>query len=348
MNKKAPFQITAEQNDKTAHIRIIGHIGWSINSESFRLKVDELVEKGCTKAHLYINSPGGSCFDANEIINILRVFKGNITGEGGAIVASAAAYIATQCDSFEMPENGKMMIHKPAGGVSGTAEKIENYLKLLKDLDNEYYTHFLNKTTEKATFKKQWLKGDYWLTAKEAKKAGYINKVKKQIQVDDESKAMIEACMGCTPKQTEKTPKLDTNMDELQKLIVALLGLQADASLEAIGTKVQEVVALNETLQKERDNLQTKVDAFEQKEKDKQTAEAKVLVAEAVKQGKLDAKGTEAMLKLFATDHDAGKAALEAIPTTESIVEKIKKGAESKTESAWEKRKKEIEEANKN
>lgn len=43
MNKKAPFQITAEQNDKTANIRIIGYIGWSVNAESFRLKVDELV-----------------------------------------------------------------------------------------------------------------------------------------------------------------------------------------------------------------------------------------------------------------------------------------------------------------
>ena len=50
--------------------------------------------------HIYINSPGGECFEANEIVNVIKRFPGKITGEGGALVASAATYIAINCTSF--------------------------------------------------------------------------------------------------------------------------------------------------------------------------------------------------------------------------------------------------------
>lgn len=86
---KIPFQITAAKVGKVAEIRIVGYIGWSVDAESFRREVDALVADGCTEAHLYINSGGGSCFDAEEIVNILHnAFGDRITGEGGAIVAS--------------------------------------------------------------------------------------------------------------------------------------------------------------------------------------------------------------------------------------------------------------------
>ncbi len=344
---KVPFQITAEQKDKIAQIRIIGHIGWRIDAESFRQKVDELVEAGCTGAHLYINSPGGSCFDANEILNILQVFKGNITGEGGAIVASAAAYIATHCDAFEMPENGKLMIHKPAGGVSGTAEKIESYLKMLRDLDTEYYEHFKAKAKDKKNFKEQWLKGDYWLTAKEAKREGFISKVKKQFKMDAENAMMIQAVGFEAPKTEDINQKTEINMNKLQNLIAGLLGVSADASVDTLVAKVKDALDAKATLEKQRDEFKVKVKAFEQKEKEALTAEATQLVDEAVKAGRLDAKGKEAMMKLFASDHEAGKNAIEALPKAESITARIEDGKGTPTESAWEARKREIDERNK-
>ena len=69
--------------------------------------------------HIYINSPGGECFEANEIVNVIKKFPGKITGEGGALVASAATYIAINCTSFSMPANGLFMIHQVSGGACG-------------------------------------------------------------------------------------------------------------------------------------------------------------------------------------------------------------------------------------
>src|SRR5690606_9900252 len=114
--QKTPFQITASQQGTVANFRIIGYIGWETAAEQFRQRADEMVAAGCTLAHLYINSQGGNCFDADEIKNILQANFTSFTGESGALVASAAADLASYCKTFEMPENGKMMIHKPRGG----------------------------------------------------------------------------------------------------------------------------------------------------------------------------------------------------------------------------------------
>ena len=98
-----PFQISAEKKGEAALVRITGYIGFDTDSETFRAQVDALVKDGMRDVHLYINSPGGSCFDASEIVNMLNSFKGVVTGEGGAIVASAATYIAAHFKRFEMP-----------------------------------------------------------------------------------------------------------------------------------------------------------------------------------------------------------------------------------------------------
>lgn len=143
-----------------------------------------------------------------------------------------------------------------------------------------------------------------------------------------------------------QTPKSNENMSEL-KNVAPLLGLKDDATLDSVKEAIKSTVAQNDTLKQEKKALQDKVDAFEKAEKDKQTAEAVRLVDEAVKEGRLDAKGKESILKLFETDHEAGKQALLAIPTQESVVERIRNADAQGGESAWEKRKREIDEQNK-
>ena len=82
--------------------------------------------------HIYINSPGGECFEANEIVNVIKKFPGKITGEGGALVASAATYIAINCTSFSMPANGLFMIHQVSGGACGRVADIESALEVMR------------------------------------------------------------------------------------------------------------------------------------------------------------------------------------------------------------------------
>ena len=104
------MEITATAQNGKAYIRIIGEIaGWKDSAEDFRYELNQLKKDGIKDIVLYINSPGGNCFEANEIVNEINSFGGSVIGEGGALVASAATYIAINCTEFTMPENGMFM-----------------------------------------------------------------------------------------------------------------------------------------------------------------------------------------------------------------------------------------------
>ncbi|MFV0482973.1 MAG: Clp protease ClpP, partial [Bacteroidales bacterium] len=139
MSKKT-FTLCVARVESEAQIDIIGTIGWSEETtyEGFRELVQEAKAQGATKARLYITSPGGSCFHANEIINLLNDEFDTVEGIGGALVASAASYIAVRCSTFSMPENGQFMIHPPSGGEWGKAEELEAYAEMLKNIEADY------------------------------------------------------------------------------------------------------------------------------------------------------------------------------------------------------------------
>lgn len=235
---KIPFHISASTQGQTALIRITGEIGWDTDCEIFRKQIDGIAQQGITDAHFYLNGPGGSCFDAEEIVNIAKsVFTGRITGEGGALVASAYTRIAMMCETFEQPENGMFMIHKPAGYTGGTAAKIESYLKLLKDIEAQYLTNYKEKATNPAELEKQWNAGDWWMTAKEAQANGFITSIKGKAKIDAETSAQITAC-GCPPSMIPiiNHKKEENEMD--LKAMARALGLPESATEEQINAAI--------------------------------------------------------------------------------------------------------------
>lgn len=302
---KTPFEITAKKEGKRALVRITGEIGWEANANDFRQAVDALVADGCTEAHIYINSPGGSCFDAAEIVNILSVFNGNITGEGGALVASAATYISAHCKSFVMPENGQFMVHRPRGFVGGDVNQLRAYLKLLEDVEKDYFDTFNTLAKDKATFKTKWEAGDNWMTAKEAKDAGFITNVRERVKIDRETAAMIRACMN----ENEPTNFLNNHNSEKMDFIkttALTLGLPENATEEQIKAEIEKgkkAVADLAALKK----AQAEKEAAEKAAK----IEAAIDKAIADKRIKADARGDwEEMLN---ANLEKGLKALEAI-----------------------------------
>ena len=64
------MEITATAQNGKAYIRIIGEIaGWKDSAEDFRYELNQLKKDGIKDIVLYINSPGGNCFEANVIFN---------------------------------------------------------------------------------------------------------------------------------------------------------------------------------------------------------------------------------------------------------------------------------------
>ncbi|MDR2628106.1 MAG: ATP-dependent Clp protease proteolytic subunit [Dysgonamonadaceae bacterium] len=319
---KIPFQISAAKKGEVAEIRITGHIGWETDANVFRLQVDSLVKAGIQDAHIYINSPGGSCFDAAEIVNIITSnFKGNITGEGGALVASAATYISMHCKTFIMPANGAFMIHKPSGVASGRPEDIRAYLKLLEAIEQEYYNVYKAVAKDLSVFEEKWKTSDWWLTAQEAKEQGFITDVKTKAKIDRETTAIIKAC-GC-PFDIKEDDYQQTEKEMDLKTTAIMLGLPETAT-EA------EVKAKLEANKKAAADLETLRAAQAQKEKTEKEAKIKAALDKAItdKRIKADCRGEwEKMLN----DHfETASKALESIAPVEKLSSQIVTSTEGK------------------
>lgn len=318
---KIPFSITANTCQGRAEIRILGVIGWETDSETFRAEVEKILAQGVTQAQVYINSPGGSVFDANEIVNILSGFKVKHC-QGGALVASAAAYIACSCDTFEMPENGMLMIHRPSGALEGNIEDFESYVKLLGDMQESYRKLFASKAKDKAEFEKAWASSDWWLTAKEAQAKGFATSVKAKVKLDKDTTDMLQAC-GC-PEKTFKTITQSKNTKmELLSFFKNLFGLSDTATEQDAINSVTRLQSENKTLKDEKAALQAKIDAAEKLRKDHQVAEAKMLLDAAVLDGRLTADTRKLYEPLFASDHDSAKAAIAALPKRNPIATRV-------------------------
>lgn len=299
-----PLQVVALEKDNTAEIRISGVIhSWENSSKEFKQKIDAMIAKGIKDVKLYINSPGGSVFEANEIANEIQRFDGTITGFGGALVASAASYLAIICDSFEMPENGQYMYHKPIGFIQGNEDRVASDLKLLQNLTAHYRTAYSEKTgLPEDTIESNWSKGDVWLSAKQAKEQGFITSVStKKEKITTEQKALFVACGAPVIPEIEKL-KNEHKMTNRNQ-IIAMLKLSADATDEQIEAAVAEAM-------RKADAAEANSQASEEQRKQ---------MAETMVQGFIDAKQTTADLKeqwvkMALIDFSGTKAILEKLP----------------------------------
>ena len=309
-----PYSITAEKKGKRAEIRIIGIIGWETSSEDFRRQVDLIVAEGIKDAHIYLNSPGGSCCDANEIVNIISKFKGNITGEGGALVASAGTYIALHCKEFSMPANGQFMVHKPHNFVEGTAADIENALKGLKNIEKQYYDAYKSVATDVAELDKHWAAGDWWMTAAEAKDMGFIASVKPKVKIDRDTAEQARVC-GCPVAMTvDNNIKKNTKME--QTVLALALGLKSDATEAEITAKLTEITG-----------KAARVDELEKTIKEIRTTQVTALVDAAVGK-KITADKRQHFLDLGNNSGiDVLKNTLDAIPEAVKPMQVITPGS---------------------
>ena len=128
---------------------------------------------------LYINSPGGSVYDAFAIYDTMQYVKCDIQTVGIGVQASAAAFLlssGTRGKRFLLP-HATVMIHQPSSAARGRVSDMEIDLKeglRLKKLLNQ----ILAKNTGQS-FKKIEVdvERDFWMSSEEAKNYGIVDKV---------------------------------------------------------------------------------------------------------------------------------------------------------------------------
>lgn len=127
----------------------------------------------------YINSPGGSVYDALAIYDTMQFVTNDVQTVGIGMQASAAAFLlsaGTKGKRFVLP-NSTVMIHQPSSGTRGkvTDQEIDlreslRIKKLLESIMAKNTGQSLDRIHED-------MERDRWMTAEEAKKYGLVDKV---------------------------------------------------------------------------------------------------------------------------------------------------------------------------
>lgn len=128
---------------------------------------------------LYINSPGGSVYDAMAIYDTIQYITNDVQTVGIGLQASAAAFLlssGTKGKRFLLP-NSTVMIHQPSSGTRGkvTDQEIDlkESLRVKKMLENI----MAKNTGQKLERIHEDMERDRWMTAEEAKKYGLVDRV---------------------------------------------------------------------------------------------------------------------------------------------------------------------------
>lgn len=127
----------------------------------------------------FINSPGGSVYDALAIYDTMQYISNDIQTVGIGIQASAAAFLlssGTKGKRAVLP-NASVMIHQPSSGTRGkvTDQEIDlreslRVKKLLEEI-------MAKNTGQKPSKIHEDMERDKWLTAKEAVGYGIADKI---------------------------------------------------------------------------------------------------------------------------------------------------------------------------
>ena len=127
----------------------------------------------------YINSPGGSVYDALAIYDTMQYVSNDIQTVGIGIQASAAAFLlssGTKGKRLILP-NSTVMIHQPSSGSNGKVTDQEIELKELIRIKTLLETIMAKNTSNPVKKIHEDMERDKWLSAVEAKEYGIVDKI---------------------------------------------------------------------------------------------------------------------------------------------------------------------------
>ena len=128
---------------------------------------------------LYINSPGGLVTAGLGIYDTMQYIKPDVSTLCIGQAASMGSFLlaaGTKGKRLSLP-NSRIMVHQPSAGFQGQATDIEIHAKevlSLKERLNQIYSKHTNKSVDEI---KEALERDNFMTPKNAKDFGLIDKV---------------------------------------------------------------------------------------------------------------------------------------------------------------------------
>ncbi len=128
---------------------------------------------------LYINSPGGSVSAALAIYDTMQYVKADVSTICVGLAASAGALLLAagkKGKRFCLP-NSEVLIHQVMGGASGQATDVAIHAKHIVRVKERLNEILSKHTGQKIKKVQEDTERDYFMSAKEAKEYGIVDKI---------------------------------------------------------------------------------------------------------------------------------------------------------------------------
>lgn len=127
----------------------------------------------------YINSPGGSVYDALAIYDTMQFITNDVQTVGIGVQASAAAFLLSSGAKGKrsLLPNATVMIHQPSSGTRGKVTDQEIDLRESLRIKRLLEEIMAKNTGQKPAKIHEDMERDKWLTAKEALEYGIVDKI---------------------------------------------------------------------------------------------------------------------------------------------------------------------------
>lgn len=286
---------------------LYGTIGEKVDGDLFAREIASVDGSELLKIH--INSLGGNVIQGMSIVSAILSLSTPVHVYVDGVAASMAAVVAVCGDRVFMQDFAKLMIHDPF--FEGNAEPSAKEKKMLRKVC-DMLREVISRRGADEKLLSQLMAAETWFSAEEALQHKLCDEViasgRKDLQGIAPAQIAAKICAEYQP--------IKNDMIKLTNEASSLLKLSAEATAEDISSAV---IALHErTEAAERELGQMKAVQKEAREK-----EARELIAEAIRDGRINAAAKESYELLFEKDHDAARKALAEIPRRTSAVRQI-------------------------
>ena len=188
--------------------------GDEITPKEFRGELNS----GQGKVTVWINSPGGACFAAAQIYNMLMEYSGPVDVHIDGIAASAASVIAMAGNHVAISPVGMMMIHNPATVSIGDEREMKKAMEMLSEVKESIINAYELKTGLPRKQLSNMMNAESWMNAKKALELGFADSILYDGDDEgDEPEGMIFSRAAVTNSLLNKlkaqVPKPDNRVD---------------------------------------------------------------------------------------------------------------------------------------
>ena len=193
VRNKAPTEGVPDEEERTLILNgTIAEESWFDDDVTPALFKSEL-ESGGGNVTVWINSPGGDCFAAAQIYNMLTSYKGHVTVKIDGLAASAASVIAMAGDSVLVSPVSMIMIHNPATMAMGDRGDMQKAIEMLDSVKDSIINAYVAKTGLSRNKLSKLMDDETWMDANKAVELRFADDIMKRTGSKDEPEEVEDA-----------------------------------------------------------------------------------------------------------------------------------------------------------